>query len=249
MMKIAIQNVSTVLTDAEVQAAVPALQEQISRDFAPHYDDAQLCFYKRGDGIPSDHALVVVSDDADQAGELGVHDIQSNGMPLGKVFAATTKRFGGLWIVTASHELLEMIADPFINLMVMRPDGSFIAYEVCDAVEDDSLGYLVGLSTIARTVSDFVLPAWFDPTSSSGVPVSGPFSFRGNVTQPLVLATGGYIGVYTPGKGWTQETARKVVGAPLVTTKNTHDAIARPGSRRERRVRGHRNWNLMTYQP
>ena len=48
--QIAVINASTVLNDAEVQAAVPALQTQVHRDFAPPWGiDADLMFVPKGD--------------------------------------------------------------------------------------------------------------------------------------------------------------------------------------------------------
>jgi hypothetical protein len=40
------------------------------------------------------------------------------GFPIGKVFAASDLKAGTSWTVTASHELLEMLGDPNINLTV-----------------------------------------------------------------------------------------------------------------------------------
>lgn len=60
-------------------------------------------------------------------------------MPLGKVFAGTDLKYGYTWSVTASHELLEMLADPNINLTVLLQNsetaGTLYAYEVCDAAK------------------------------------------------------------------------------------------------------------------
>jgi len=39
-------------------------------------------------------------------------------------------------------------------------DGKIYALEVCDAVESDKLGYEID----GVMVSDFITPAWFEPT-------------------------------------------------------------------------------------
>jgi hypothetical protein len=58
------------------------------------------------------------------------------------------------------------------------------AYEVCDAVEADDLGYeLDGV-----TVSDFVLPGWFEPIH---VADGERFAFKSNVSAPFELLPGG----------------------------------------------------------
>ena len=63
-------------------------------------------------------------DDSDQASALGYHDMTSEGLPLGKVFGTTNLKFGTNWTVTASHELLEMLGDPSINLTVFIQSNS-----------------------------------------------------------------------------------------------------------------------------
>jgi len=65
----------------------------------------------------------VILDDSDQAGALGYHDLTSDGLPIGKVFAASDLKAGTSWTVTASHELLEMSplgparAGPFLHVL------------------------------------------------------------------------------------------------------------------------------------
>src|SRR3989454_11276915 len=133
---ISVINRSTVLSDSEVQAVVPALQTQVHRDFAPAWGiDADLTFVPQ-EGTPSPGSWwLVVLDNSDQAGALGYHDVTDEGMPLGKVFAKTDMIYGLQWTVTASHELLEMLGDPDINLTAfVQPDpdattGLLYAYE------------------------------------------------------------------------------------------------------------------------
>ena len=77
---------------------------------------------------------------------------------MGKVFAKTDLQYNSSWTVTASHELLEMLGDPEINLGVfVQPNaqtGRLYAYENCDACESDNYGYQIG----NILVSDFVFP-------------------------------------------------------------------------------------------
>jgi hypothetical protein len=58
------------------------------------------------------------------------HDTTPDGLPLGKVFAGTDKAFGTQWTVTASHELLEMLGDPAINLTALSMTPFEIAQNV-----------------------------------------------------------------------------------------------------------------------
>jgi len=242
--QICVRNMSTVVSDAELQAALPAFQTQVSRDFAPVWGlDATLTFLAKGTPTPAKAWLLVVLDDADQAGALGYHDLTAAGMSIGKVFAKTTKLDGGLWTVTFSHELLEMLADPNINLCAIDEDhGRLYALEVCDACEADALGYAID----GVMVSDFVLPGWFEPTH---VAKGEKFAFRSHIKRPLQLLPGGYIGYYDlrGGGGWQQLTARSVeVDLQTVTARSLvplpHSARPRVGSRRERRRTPRAQW-------
>jgi hypothetical protein len=192
---IAFQNVSTVVTLDDLTKAVAALQTQVSDHFGPIYDvDANLYVITDIAALSPGDWLIVVSDDSDQADALGYHELTQDGQPLGKVFAKSDKDDGLSWTVTASHELLELLADPWANLLSFGADGLLRAYEVCDAVEDDSLGYEIN----DVKVSDFVLPAWFNSTP-------GPYDYKGHCDAPLKLLSGGYIGEYVNGT-WTQVT-------------------------------------------
>ena len=224
MIKIAIINASTVLTDAQVKAAVPSLQKQIDMDFGPAWGvAATLRFVPHGQApLPGEWWLAIL-DNSDQAGALGYHDLTTAGLPLSKVFAGTDKQYGLSWTVTASHELLEMLVDPNINLTVFEqgPLGARLyAYEVCDAVESDAYAYPID----GVLVSDFVLPSWFESFRQAG---STAFDFRNRLTAPFELLPGGYIGVndLARGIGWYQiehGQASALSKAPL-------------GSRRQRR--------------
>jgi hypothetical protein len=146
---------------------------------------------------------------------------------LGKVFARSDLQSGTQWTVTASHELLEMLGDPEINLTVfVQPDpqtqsGAFVCVRVFDACEADQFGYQIG----GTLVSDFVFPAWFESFRSQG---SAQFDQGNQISKPFDLLPGGYIGVFdvTAGTGWQQITVRGEL---------RYDMRPRLGSRRERR--------------
>lgn len=231
--QIAVINASTVLTDSQVQAVIPDMQTQVSRDFYPAWGvDACLTFIPQASKPQPGQWWLVILDDSDQAGALGYHDLTNEGLPMGKVFAGTDLKYGSEWSVTASHELLEMLGDPNINLtvFVQKDDssGRLYAYEVCDACEADNLAYKIGNTLL----SDFVYPSWFEDFRK---PKSTQFDFGNHLTAPLQLAPGGYIGIFdvTSGNGWTQITAKK---------EDMHMRVrAEVGTRRERRrtIRSH----------
>jgi len=226
--KVAIVNASTVLKDVDVSAAVATLQVQVSRDFNAAWGiDADLSFVGGGGTAPAGVWQLVVLDDSDQAGALGYHDLTAEGLPIGKVFAKSDLQYKSSWSVTISHELLEMLADPYINLTAFVQSsstaGKLYAYEVCDACEADELGYTIN----GVLVSDFVYPAWFEPQLAK---VGGvKYDFGGHIKAPLQLLKGGYIGMFdvTHGGGWTQINADRA--------ELTYAMRAKVGSRRERR--------------
>ena len=191
--QISVINASTVLQDSEIKPVVDALQQQVTTDFLPPWGvNAQLTFFASGATPTPGTWWLSILDDSDQAGALGYHDLTPDGLPLGKVFAGTDLKVGNSWSVTASHELLEMLADPNINLTVLvqtnsQTAGTLYAYEVCDACEADNLGYKIG----DVLVSDFVLPSWFESFRPSK---STLFDHQGKITEPLQLLPGGYIG-------------------------------------------------------
>jgi hypothetical protein len=197
---IAITNISTVVTEAQLKVAIAALQKQVTNDFKGFWDlDASLTLLDKSAALPNGLWQIVVCDDPDQAGALGYHELSENGDPLGKVFARLDLQAGSSWTVTLSHELLEMLADPDINLCAEGADGRLYALEVCDPVEADNLGYEID----GVLVSDFVTPSWFQPSRKMSC-----YDFKHFVSSPGRLCTGGYISVRGDNGTWTQINAR-----------------------------------------
>lgn len=232
--QISVINESTVLSDVDVTPAVAALQKQVTNDFRPVWGtDAELTIVPKGTQPSSGSWWLVLLDDTDQANALGYHDLTAEGLPIGKVFAASDLKAGTSWTVTASHELLEMLGDPNINLTVFVQNsntaGILYAYEVCDACEDDSLGYQIDNILL----SDFVYPSWFESFRAEG---STQFDRMSKMQKPLQLLVEGYIGIFnvTSGSGWQQTTAEK-----HPTNLQNRGAV---GTRRERRNTPHDLW-------
>lgn len=232
MIHIDIINASSVLKDAEIQAVIPALQKQISQHFYPAWGvNAHLAFVPKGGKPAKGHWWMAILDNSDEAGALGYHDLTSEGLPIGKVFAATDKQYGLSWTVTLSHELCEMLADPDINLAAQVGDTTFYAYETADAVEADEMGYEID----GVLVSDFVTPEWFESLQH---PVGTKLDHAGRVKDPLQLLAGGYMSVLDlqSGQGWTQIFAQ---GAPSESyaayAERRHKQNPRVGSRSYRR--------------
>lgn len=224
--------------DADIEKITGALQRQVTDDFGPiWHTGAQVEFVSSTSKPPKGVWVIAVLDNSDQAGALGYHDLTPDGLPLGKVFAGTDRQAGEQVSVTLSHELLEMLGDPLINLGAQSDDGKFYGWESCDAVEADNLGYEID----GVLVSDFVTPHWFGHGA-------GQVDFKNHVTKPFQLASGGYISVFDPasGQGWQQVTAQEN-GANLSPAQLARSR-PRVGSRRERRFVGRGNWVTSTYK-
>jgi len=247
---IAVINESTVFSNAEADGLAVALQTQMDRDFSKSWGLSCRIVRATRATAPVGSWWLSILDDTDMAGALGYHDLTPAGLPLSKIFAKTDKQYGLSPTVTASHELCEMLVDPFIRDAVIyqtsQSAGYIFAQETADPVEADVLGYQIS----GVQVSDFVTPAWFAP----GLP--GPWDFMRHCTGPLQLTKGGYISFMKfSSAGWQQATARdKSMHAAEAAASSASilshfrgkpsepRAIPQPGSRRERRARGPKNW-------
>lgn len=138
---------------------------------------------------------IVFLDNADEPNALAYHDLTPSGLPLSKVFVKTTIDAGELVSVSASHELVEMLVDPAINIMTTGPDLKLMyAYESADPVE--ALSFPVN----GIHMSDFVYPSYFEVFHKLG---SVQFDHLDKVKKPFQILSGGYQIIFKNGK-WTQ---------------------------------------------
>ena len=207
---IAIINKSKFITEKDITPVIKALQTQLDRDFLPVWGLTATLIYAEEHSIPKDVWTIYLLDVPDTEGALGYHEKDTSGIyPTAKVFVGLDIQYKLSWTVTLSHELLEMVADPNINLTAFAQTGNttgiLFAYEVCDACENDKFGYRIN----GVLVSDFVYPSWFE---SFWKPKSVKFDHMGLVSKPFELIAGGYIGYFKVGpdsKGWQQTFADK----------------------------------------
>jgi len=149
----------------------------------------------KSNGFQKNNWAVVFLDNADQPGALAYHDLTPDGLPLSKVFVKTTIQNGDLVSVSTSHELVEMLVDPAINMMTTGPDPkTMYAYESADPVE--ALTFNVN----GIPMSDFVYPSYFEVFHK---PNSAKFDHLGKVTKPFQILAGGYQITFKNGK-WGQ---------------------------------------------
>jgi hypothetical protein len=229
---VAVINASTEVTDEECRRLTAVLQKQVSNDFAPAWGiDATLVFVPKDTTPPPGTWWLSILDNTDRALVLGHHELTPDGLPVGKVFAGTDRRFGLKWTVTASHELLEMLADPGVNLTVFvhptQGAGTLYAYEICDPCQDEAFSYQID----GVDVCDFVYPAYFETFRAPG---SARFDHAGKIEAPLPkVLKGGYVTQYDVHgtQDWQPVKAAEVPHGP---TDRTH-IPDRVSHRRERR--------------
>jgi hypothetical protein len=236
--RVAVVNHSTAISDENAAQGVAAMQKQISEDFGPVWNiQAVLQFAGKErlrDSLP-DHWGLILVDDAAQSEQLGYHDLTSSGLPLATILVSSIPA-GQDWTHSASHELMEMLADPGINLAIYsRPDDvlhRIYAHEICDPCAAYEDGYAVA----GRQLSDFVFPGWFhEPAGGQRRRDAGErYDERGLIKTPLELRPGGYIGLLDPGTfAWSL----------LRSGSDTPGAIP-DGSRMQLRATTRSNWQL-----
>jgi len=210
MTEIVIVNQSTALTDAQIQAVIPAWQKWLNTLVAPAYGLDQFALFFSGgkSGGPDFSGMwkVEVLDHADEPDALGYH-LDDQGRVSGKLFAADCIADGVSWSVDGTHELGEMAVDPTANILVALPGGVQTIKEIADPVEGDQLGIEID----GVLCSDFVLPSYF----SEG---PGPWDMRSQMLGIIgfagpapTLAPGGYISLMENGQ-WTQKFAELADG-------------------------------------
>jgi hypothetical protein len=166
-----------------------AMQKCFDRYFLPVWG-YPVRLYNTKKARPTDWQLIYF-EDADQAGALGYHALTKNGQPVSKVFVKTTIEDGELVSVTACHELFEMVIDPLANLWAQASHGREFAYEMCDAVEEDTF-MVDGIA-----MANFVYPSWFEPFKHRR---GTKYDHMGLLSAPFTMSKGGYTVVKKKGR-------------------------------------------------
>jgi hypothetical protein len=212
---VSVINSSKVLKDAEIAAAVPALQIQVSEHLAPRWHiDAALEFVPTGkQPSSSGNWRLEILDDTDYPPDSGYHNVGSDGIPYGRVFVNTVRQYKESWTITASHELLEMLVNPYVYLAAYVPfdgdysySGTFCSLEICDPVSPDANGYKIN----GIDVSDFVFPEWFSPfLARPGADQSKQVDYCKHLADPApVIGSGTTISVF----GWRDLQSQQAAG-------------------------------------
>jgi hypothetical protein len=187
---------------SELQTVAADLNQQIQRDFAPVWGiRASVGAYSQ---VPANTWGVIIQRQLDVSGALGYHT-DANNQPVSYVKMTSD------YSTTISHEVLEMLADPWGNRMHgaplpegITPDQVNISsnhpvrvqylLEMCDPCEASS--YVIGTTPL----SDFLLPGWYYTTPHKGI----AYSHTGYCTDPRQVAGGGYVSFMVPNGDWWQ---------------------------------------------
>jgi hypothetical protein len=153
-----------------------ALQKQATRDLAPIWEvSATVDAFEKLGQVPVGTWPIIIGGKV-PPGAGGFHT-DTNGQPLALVRASSDIN---VLCQTCSHEMIEMLVDPFGSRFVPgdspMPDQSRVNFlvEACDPSEAAQFGYTVN----NLLVSDFYSPHYFDPVQSAGV----RYSFTGAIT-------------------------------------------------------------------
>ncbi len=190
---IACFNKATTALGVDFDALIAAMQVFVDTHVTPVWGTPAKLI--KSTGFVKGAWAMVFLDNADQPGALAYHDLTPDGLPQSKVFVKTTIENNDLVSVSASHELVEMLVDPAINLMTTGPDPKLTyAYESADPVE--ALNFPV--NGIAMT--DFIYPAYFEAFHKPG---AVQFDHLKKVNKPFQILAGGYQIILKNGK-WSQ---------------------------------------------
>jgi len=186
-------NKATVPLGVDFDDLVAAMQKFVDDYVAPVWGTRAKLVKARG-FVKGKWAMVFL-DHADHAHSLAYHDLTPDGLPLSRVFVKTTLNNKKLVSVSASHELVEMLVDPSINMVVMKPRSKLVyGYESADPVED------LTFRVKGIPMTNFVYPAYFEAFHKPG---SVRFDHLGKISKPFQIHVGGYQGIYKNGK-WVQ---------------------------------------------
>jgi len=196
---IALVSKTTKIKSSQLQQVAAALQKQATRDLGPIWGiEATVDAFTKLKDVPGGYWPIIIKEKIDDPSAAGYHSDKYR-QPFALV------KYDEGWPLTCSHEMCEMLVDPFGNRMVtsgsVKEGQGRVSYlvEVCDPSEDDSFAYSVN----GIMLSDFYTPHYFDPVTSAAI----RYSYTGVITKPKQVLKGGYLSWLDPATGkWWQAT-------------------------------------------
>lgn len=182
-----VTNRSTLVTDTDARTMTVAVDRQMRLDVEPAWH-LRRTPVRYSATPPAGARTIVLVDVADDPQALGYHT--DDLAPAGIVGCKPELDQGahpltGPYSVASilSHEVLELAVDPSCNLWADTGRGHLVAVEVGDPVQSDHY------DVAGVTVSNFVLPAWFDATPDTA---GARVDHLGTLSAPFTLSRGGY---------------------------------------------------------
>lgn len=199
-MHVHVVNLSTLVSDEQARHMVKAVNEQVRGEFSRSWSRARDAVHfsssKQLEGCAEAVIAIVNAPPVGEEGVLGQH-MDLGEQVRGYVYVAPVlDSGGGVFGVDGgpkgccvsgvlSHEVLELIINPSINRWADDELGDAVAMEICDPCE--ALLYSIDIPDGPTVfVSDYVLPAYFDPTND------GPFDYLEQIKVSFGLAEDGY---------------------------------------------------------
>lgn len=188
---------TTKIDDAELKRVEQALQTRVRRDLAPIWEVGATIQSYRDSRRIGDAWPVIVRDDIGQPGAASYHSTDK-----GKPFALVA--YAPDWPFMASHDLVEMLVDPYANRLTSGPNPrrgqkKKVKYlvEVCDPCADRANGYQIdGLQ-----MADFCTQEYYRMKTGTT-----RYSFTGKISKPFEVLVGGYVTWVDPGtRHWWQK--------------------------------------------
>jgi hypothetical protein len=209
---LAIVSLTKEISTRDLLLVTAAIQKQVTRDFSPIWGfPATIDAFEDLHSIPNDYHPVVIFKDPEELAAMlteavgarpatrlidqferdsvaGIHLNALTRQPFALVEADDA------WTVVLSHEVLEMLADPWGNHLIAaahpREPGQRVKYliEICDPCL--SVWYPVN----GIPMADFYTPRYFDPVRVDGV----RYSYTGAIKKPRQILDHGYLTFLDP---------------------------------------------------
>jgi len=212
-------NGTSIISKNAFKNGIDALQIQIDQHFAPAWNiGANLKIVNQ---VTQGNVTIYVLDTTQEADILGYHDVTLKEVPVGFVFAKTSQQSGESWTYTMSHEILELLGDPYANLAAegqFAGAPAFFAYENCDAVEGDE-GYKIN----GVQVANFLFPSWFVNQTAT------QYDCLQNLDAPFTIGSGGYLSYFRAIGDWID-----VTDGSQSLLRKTHSKYSRHFKRRKK---------------
>ena len=196
---IALVSKTTKIKSGELQKVAAALQKQATRDLGPIWNiEATVDAFTKLKDVPGGYWPIIIKEKIDDPAAAGYHTDKYR-QPFSLV------KFEEGWPLTCSHEMCEMLVDPFGSRMVtsgsIKEGQGRVNYlvEVCDPSEDDIFSYSVN----GIMLSDFYTPYYLYPVTALSI----KYSFTRAITKTKQVLKGGYLSWLDPNTAkWWQAT-------------------------------------------